>query len=86
MTLILAAETDLNRYMVALSIPVYRPSIMLGVIGALILALMGLAVDVMLFPSVGTMGLPLATVALGVTVGVLAHELRRALCCANPRF
>jgi FtsH-binding integral membrane protein len=83
MTLILAAQTDYNRWLIALSFPAYRPSSLLGVILALVLALVGLAVDVVFSQPVGTVALWAATVATGLTLGLLAQEIRRILLCAD---
>jgi hypothetical protein len=78
MTLILAAETQTNRYMIALSFPPYRPSILAWVILALVLATLGLAVDVILFPAaVGTVALWAAALAAGVVWGLAALEVMR---------
>lgn len=87
MTLILAAQTDYNRFLIALTLPTYRPSILLGVIGALLLAVVGLAVDMILFPAaVGVVALPLATAAAGIVLGLLALEVRRLILCDAPLY
>jgi hypothetical protein len=67
MTLILAAQFPTNRFIIALA----------GVIVALLLALLGLSIDALLFPAaVGTVSLWLATVAAGITLGLLALEVK----------
>jgi hypothetical protein len=84
MTLILAAQFPTNRFMLSLSIPAYRPSALAGVIAALLLALMGLCIDAVLFPAaVGTVGLWASTVAAGITLGLLALEVRKLNLCAE---
>jgi hypothetical protein len=79
MTLILAAQFPSNRFMLALTLPSYRPSILAGVILALLLTLGGLAIDVMLFPAgpVGSAALWPALIATGITWGLLALEVRK---------
>jgi hypothetical protein len=78
MTLILAAQFPDNRYLIALSLPRYQPSILLGVIIALALAVAGLAVDVVLFPAaIGTISLWLATIATGIALGLIPLEVMR---------
>lgn len=77
MTIAIGFQTDLTRLVIAFSLPVYRPSALLGVILALLLALGGLAVDVVLSQPVGTVSLWLATVAAGIVLGLLALEVRK---------
>lgn len=78
MTIALGFQTDLTRFVLAFSIQPYRPSILLGVILALLLALGGLAADVMLFPAgpVGSLAVWPATIAAGIVLGLLALEVR----------
>lgn len=77
MTLIIGAQTDFNRWLIAISIPSYSPSSLAGVILALLLALGGLAIDVVLSQPVGSVALLPATVAAGIVLGLLALEVRK---------
>jgi hypothetical protein len=80
-TLILGAQTPFNRYLIAVTLPQYRPSILIWVIAALLLALMGLGIDLVLFPAgpVGSVALWPAVAAAGIVLGLAALEVR-SLC------
>jgi hypothetical protein len=78
MTIALAVQTDVSRIFLSITFPTYKPSSLLLVIGALFLAIFGLAVDALLFPAavMGTFALWPVAVAAGLVIGLLILEIR----------
>jgi len=74
-TIALALQTDVSRYMIAVSFPAYRPSSLLLIVMALALAVAGMGVDVALGLTVGSVALPVVALATWLTFSVLFSEL-----------
>jgi len=77
MTLSLAIQTESSRVLLALALPAYRPSSLIWAIAALVLAVAGMAADVLLGQVVGSLAIYTTTAGLGLVLALLDREWRQ---------